>query len=161
MPREDMLSRLQEIAHRVSKLRPAENTEVAFVNLMAGAVYALHQAAVLNYDDKRATPNPETSKREFRRSVINIAKGLSPDDEWLSGFYLNSALLRIAPLNERINQYTHTKRDITKVRQLVNKIKHQPDAQIGRAWQVTLVDAVDALEVICKRLEDLLDKESD
>ena len=159
MPREDMLNRLQEIAPRLSKVHPVENAETAFVNLIAGAIYALHQASELDYDDNRANPNPDASKQEFRRSVINISKGLSPDDEWLAGFYLNSALLRMAPLNERINEYTKTKHYITDVRRLVNKIKHEPDAQMGQPWHVTLPDAVDALEVLCKRLEDLLSKE--
>ena len=45
MPREDMLNRLQEIAQRISKVHPVEDAEIAFVNLIAGAMYALHQAA--------------------------------------------------------------------------------------------------------------------
>jgi len=154
-----MLKRLQEIAHRVSKVHPVEDAEIAFVNLIAGAIYALHQAAELDYDDNRANPNPDASKQEFRRSVINISQRSSPEDAWLAGFHLNSALLRIAPLNERINEYTNTTHDITAIRQLVNKIKHEPDAQMGQPWHVTLPDAVDALEVLCKRLEDLLSKE--
>src|SRR5262245_43157570 len=159
MPREDMLKRLHEIAQRISKVHPVEDAEIAFVNLMAGAIYALHQAAKLDYDDNRANPNPDVSKQEFRRSVINISQGLSPEDAWLAGFYLNSALLRMAPLNERINKQTRTKHDITDIHRLVNKIKHEPSAQMGRAWHVTLTDAVDALEVLCKRLEDSLGKE--
>jgi hypothetical protein len=159
MPREDMLNRLQEIAQRISKVHPAEDAEVAFVNLIAGAIYALHQAAKLDYDDNRANPNPDVSKQEFRRSVINISQGLLPEDAWLAGFYLNSALLRMAPLNERINKQTHTTYNITNIRRLVNKIKHEPDAQMGQMWHVTLIDAVDALEVLCKRLEESLGKE--
>jgi hypothetical protein len=156
-----MLNRLQEISYRLSKVHPVENAEIAFVNLIAGAIYALHQAAKLDYDDNRANPNPDASKQEFRRSVINISKGLSPDKEWLAGFYLNSALLRLAPLNERINKYSKTKHNISDVHLLVNRIKHEPDAQIGRRWGVTLINAVDTLEMLCKRLEDLLDKEPD
>lgn len=161
MPREDILNQLKRIAYRTGKVHPIENAEIAFVNLIAGAIYALYQAAMLDYDDNRANPNPEASKQEFRLSVINISKGLSPDTKWLAGFYLNSALLRMAPLNERINKYTQTTHDITSVRRLVNKIKHEPDAQIGRDWQVTLIDTVNALEKLCERLEDLLAKEGD
>jgi len=159
MPRNDMLSRLHEIANRLSKIHPQGNAEIAIVNLMAGAAYALHQAAELDYDDNRANPNPDASKQEFKRSAINISKGVSPEHTWLAGFYLNSALLRMAPISERINKHTHTEHDIPKVHRLVNKIKHVSDAQIGQAWHVTLVDAVDALDVLCKRLEDSLHKE--
>jgi hypothetical protein len=155
--RKSVLNRLRGIADRVSKMHPAENAEIALMNLMAGALYALYQAAELGYDDSRATPNPDASMREFRHSAIKISKGLPPADGWLAGFFLNSALLRMAPLNERINKHTHTQHDIPTLRRLVNKIKHEPDAQMGRAWHFTLVDAVDALEVLCERLENLLD----
>ena len=50
------------------------------MNLMAGAVYALYQAAELDYDDNRANPKPDASKQEFRRSVVNISQRLSPED---------------------------------------------------------------------------------
>ena len=62
MPRKDILSRLYEIANRLSKIHPEGNAEIAIVNLMAGATYALHQAAELDYDDNRANPNPDGSK---------------------------------------------------------------------------------------------------
>lgn len=159
MAREDVQNRLQAIAHRVGKIRPEGNAEIALANLLTGALYALHEAAKLNYDDKRANPNPEASKREFKQSAINISKGTSPDDEWLAGFYLNSALLRMAPLNERINKHTQTEHDMTDLRRLVNKIKHEPDAQMGQAWHLTLIDAVDALEELCERLENSPDRE--
>ena len=82
-----------------------------------------------------------------------------PEDAWLAGFYLNSALLRMAPSKERINKQTQTTHDLTDIRRLVNKIKHEPDAQMGQTWHVTLTDAVDALEVLCKRLEESRAKE--
>lgn len=161
MPREDILNHLQEIARRVSKMNAVDNTEIALVNLMAGALYALHRTAKLDFDDSRVNPNPETSKHEFRHTASNISNGLTPADGWLAGFYLNSALLRMALINERFNAHTRTQYDMTNLRRLVNKIKHQPDAQIGQPWQFTLVDAVDALEILCSRLEDSLTIERD
>ncbi|MBZ0104622.1 hypothetical protein MELA_01279 [Candidatus Methylomirabilis lanthanidiphila] len=159
MPRKDLLIRLHAIADRISKIEPKRNAEIAILNLMTGAVFATYQAAKLDYDDDRANPNPDESKREFKRSAIGISRGKSPHRAWCAGFYMNSALLRIAPINERINKHTHTVHDIPKIRQLVNKIKHEPDAQIGRAWHIKLIDVVDALELLCKRLEDLPLKE--
>jgi hypothetical protein len=159
MPRIDVLNRLQEISHRASKIRPVTNAEIASMNLLTGILYSLHQAAKLDYDDSRANPNPEASTQEFRRSVINMSQGLSPEVAWLAGFYLNSALLRLAPLNERINEHSHTERDIPGIRRLVNKIKHDPEAQMGATWHITLVDAVNASEILCQRLEDLVGKE--
>jgi hypothetical protein len=156
MPRQDILTRLHAIADRVSKIEPKRNAEIAILNLMTGAVFATYQAAKLDYDDDRANPNPDVSKREFKRSAIGVSRGRSPHRAWRAGFYLNSALLRIAPINERINKHTGAVRDIPKIRQLVNKIKHDPDAQIGRVWHIKLIDAVDALDLLCKRLEDLL-----
>jgi hypothetical protein len=159
MPREDIINRLQEVAQRISTVHPVENAEIACVNLIAGALYALHQAATLDYDDNRANSNPDVSKQEFRRAVIKISRGLLPEDAWVAGFYFNSALLRMAPLNERLNKQTQTTHDITAIRQLVNKIKHEPEAQMGQPWHVTLPDAVEALEVLGKRLEESLGKE--
>ena len=158
MPREDAQNQLQAIAHRVGKIRPEGNAEIALANLMTGALYALYEAAKLNYDDKRANPNPEVSKQEFQQSAVNISKGTLTHDEWLAGFYLNSALLRMAPLNERINRHTQTEHDIPELRRLVNKIKHEPDAQMGQAWHLTLINVVDALEELCERLENAVDR---
>ena len=159
MPRMDMLNRIKAISDRASKIRPVTNAEIASTNLLAGAIYSLQQAAKLDYDDSRANPDPEVSTQEFRHSVIKMSQGEIPDVAWLAGYYLNSALLRLAPLNERINKHSQTEYDITDVRRLVNKIKHEPEAQMGADWHVTLGDAVDASDILCKRLEELLGKE--
>jgi hypothetical protein len=159
MPRINMLNRLQVISERASKIRPVTNAEIASMNLLVGVIYSLQQAAKLDYDDNRANPDPRISTQEFRHSVIKMSQGVTPDVAWLAGYYLNSAILRLAPLNERINKHSHTEYDITDVRRLNNKIKHEPEAQMGAEWHITLGDVVDASDILCKRLEDLLSKE--
>jgi hypothetical protein len=156
VPRSDQLDRLRRIADRLSDCHPIEDAEIASANLMAGALYALHRAADLDYDDSRSHPNPEASTREFRQTALNVDRHCPPERAWLSGFYLTSALLRMAALNERINKHAGTTGDIAAVRQLVNKIKHEPGAQMAQPWHLTLPDAVGALEALCKRLEDAL-----
>ena len=55
----------------------------------------------------------------------------------LAGFYLDSALMRLAALNERIDTYLGKKHDTAQqIRRLVNEIKHEVDAGIGQGWTI-------------------------
>lgn len=89
---------------------------------------------------------------EAWQAARSVSLGAVPDSAWLSGFYMNSALLRLALLSERIGKHGGERRDIPRLRRLANRIKHEPSAQMGGAWNYTLVDAVEALEELLTRL---------
>jgi hypothetical protein len=66
-----------------------------------------------------------------------LTHGLPVDASWLAGFYLDSALMRLAALNERIDTYLGKKHDTAQqIRRLVNEIKHEVDAGIGQGWTI-------------------------
>jgi hypothetical protein len=120
---------------------------------MAGALHALDRAAQLNYDDARGRPDRDRSAREFRLAVRAVTQGRARSNAWLAGFYLDSALMRLAALNTRLNKLLGTSDDrLRDVRQIVNSLKHDVDAHIGRPWTLRFGDAIVAAKILIDRL---------
>ena len=144
---------IRGLAERFDEIRPATAAQVSLVGFMVGALHALDRAAQLNYDDARAQPRQDQFALEFRTSMKAVARGRARPNAWLAGFYLDSALMRLAALNTRLNKLLGTRDDrVRTVRRIVNSLKHDVDAHIGRAWQLRFSDAIGAAKVLGDRL---------
>ena len=146
MPKEtkqDQLGRVVLAAKRLGALLPRNNAELALLAHLVGAVHSLRQAVELSgngYSDEHALP-------DFNDRVLATAKAIgslsgSVDPEWEAGYFFNSALMRIAAVNDRLGKYVGDRPDFTpEVRREVNRIKHDVDGIIG-GREVTLEDAL-------------------
>ena len=144
---------ISELAERLTELRPKTAAEVSLLGFMAGALHALDRAAQLNYDDSRARPDRQAFAREFRGTVKAVARQRARANAWLAGFYLDSALMRLAALNTRLNKLLGTSDDrVRSVRRIVNSLKHDVDAHIGRPWNLRFSDAIGAAKILSDRL---------
>jgi hypothetical protein len=64
--------------------------------------------------------------------------------------------MRLAALNERIDKMSGEKQDhAAKIRQVVNKLKHDIDAHVRGDWSINFSDAITAATVFCCELETL------
>jgi hypothetical protein len=97
-------SRLAEIARRLSRLLsevPDDEAVVDTLDYLAGALYSLFQLEPLPFWERRGPRLPDY-RSKLRRYVADMAHGEQPGDYWLSGYFLNSALQRIAGCYDRI-----------------------------------------------------------
>ena len=141
------------LAERLLDLHPKTAAQVSLLGFMAGALHALDRAAQLNYDDGRSQPDPKAFTTEFRSAIRAIARRRARPNAWLAGFYLDSALMRLSALNARLNELLGTEDDrIPVVRRIVNNLKHDPDAHIGRGWNLKFGDAIGAAKIVSDRL---------
>ncbi len=144
---------ISHLAGRLTELHPRTPEQVSLLGFMAGALHALDRAAQLNYDDGRATPDPDVFAREFRVTIKSIARRRTRPNAWLAGFYLDSALMRLAAINTRLNKLLGTRDDrLPVVRRIVNSLKHDVDAHIGRPWSLKFANAVGAAKILSDRL---------
>ena len=144
---------IRGLATRVAKLVPRSSDEVALVGFMAGALYALERSAQCGFDDARMRLTLSLERTELEQTLAALESGRPLGDPWLAGFYLDSAILRLSALNERIDKHLGISHDIAKqVRQVVNKIKHEVDAGIGKGWAVTFADILRSTEDLCDLL---------
>jgi hypothetical protein len=159
MSRDADISDLVNMARRLSHLQAVTNEGAAAIGFMLGAVYALLRAAALSYSDARNTAGKLELQAEFARVAAALGSRASPEADWLGGFYFSSALMRIAALDERIGKMAGRKHHRAhKVRSLVNKLKHEPDAHVRGDWDIHFSDVVHAANVLCEELEILVDR---
>ena len=93
-------------------------------------------------------------RAEHQRTLEALERGLSLDAQWLAGFYLDSAIMRLSALNERVDTYLGTNQDVAaKIRKVVNRIKHDVDAGITSGWNIRFADVLKASEDLCALLE--------
>ena len=149
-PQRKLISRL---TGRLADVRPTTAAQVSLLGFMVGALHALDRAAQLAYDDARGMPDLDRSAREFRLAGRAVARGRARSNQWLAGFYLDSALMRLAAVNTRLNKLLGTEDDrLHDVRQIVNSLKHDVDAHIGRPWTLRFGDAIVAAKILIDRL---------
>ena len=145
---------VQGLAARLSRLAPRDANQVALVGFMAGALYALERAVDLGFNDGRMKLDLATERAEQRQTLEALERASAPGNPWLAGFYLDSAILRLSTLNERVDKYLGTNHDIAaQIRRLVNKIKHEVDADIGSGWNIKFSDVLTSTEDLCGLLE--------
>ena len=148
------LETVRRLASRMAALRPTTPSEIALLAFMAGTLYCLDRAVELRFDDARMTPDLTKAPVELHETFTAVAGASAVPEAWLSGFYFDSAIMRISALNERIDNYLGTKRDVArKVRKVVNKLKHAVDAGIAAGWRVRFADVLRAADDLCGLLE--------
>lgn len=148
------LTALKALAKRMSTLAPRNADETALLAFMAGVIYALTRAAQLEFDDARMAPDLSKVPPELRQTLSDVGGDAAPPDPWLSGFYLDSAMMRLAALNERLDKYLGAKRNLaSKVSKLVNKLKHDVDAGITDGWKMSFTEVVTTTSDLCGLLE--------
>jgi hypothetical protein len=144
---------IKGLAERLVQLRPKTAAQISLIGFMAGALHALDRAAQLNYDDARAKPDQDQFAAEFRTTMKAVSRGRVRPNAWLAGFYLDSALMRMAALNARLNKLLGTKDDrVRTVRRIVNSFKHDVDAHIGKPWKLQFHNAIGAAKILGDRL---------
>ena len=145
---------IRGLANRMAALTPQNPGEVALLAFAAGTLYALSRAAELRFDDARMTPDLTKTPQELRTVLAAIGSGTIVPDAWLSGFHVDSAMMRLAALNERIDKYLGQKRDLAqRIRQIVNDLKHDIDAGIASGWKIKFADVLKGAEDLCGLLE--------
>ena len=149
-----LLQQLSNAATAAAELTPANEQEQAIVGFMLGAIYGLRRAIDLGFVDRTGAKTAPDYTQELQRVAHNLASktDISDDHAWLSGFYFNSALHRIAALGERVSIYAGGRQDMTpKIRREVNRLKHDVDGLMaGRSIGVPeVVSAVCGLTTVC------------
>ena len=152
---------IRQAALELGRLHAATEEETGICGLLLGALYALHQADRFGYRDRTRSPLRMDYPEELASLAARIGVGEVPTEgQWLAGFFLNSALLRLQPASERMGKYANMRQDLVPdVRNEVNRLKHDVEGVIsGRT--VTLENAVDAAvllvvaaKTICARSE--------
>jgi hypothetical protein len=145
------------LATRLAVLEPRTKAHISLVGYACGALHALDRAAQLNFDDARGTPDPTTFAREFKTTLLAVARARTRPNAWLAGFYLHSAMVRIAAVNERLNEILGTKDDRTRaIRRAVNSLKHHVDAHISGKRTVPYAEVLRGATILCERLENAI-----
>jgi len=145
---------IRALASRLLKLAPRDANQVALVGFMAGALYALQRAVELDFHDMRMKLDLAVERTEQKQTLEALEHASAPGNPWLAGFYLDSAILRLSALNERIDRYLGTNHDVAaKIRRVVNRIKHHVDANIASGWNIRFADVLKACEDLCGLLE--------
>jgi hypothetical protein len=75
------------------------NTEedLGLKGFILGALYGLIRAAQLNYADRTGPALPTSYETELNEIAATLARGEAiNEDQWLGGFYFNSAMQRLA-----------------------------------------------------------------
>jgi hypothetical protein len=126
---------------------------LALTTHLVGAAYSLVQAINLSeggYSDEHDLPEFHTLIRDAALSVADELPSIDP--RWEAGYFFNSAILRIAAVNDRLGKYLGDRRDLTPaVRQEVNRLKHDvPGILHGR--HVDLPGAIRALDALIRAL---------
>jgi hypothetical protein len=141
---------------------------------LAGAIYSLKRLdELLSWN--RTGPRLPDYKDRVSLYLLNIADGIEPMSIWVSGYFLNSALQRIAACYDRIpkllfkgraNEKAHERMQsflgVTEAENKrtkwhavyveVNSLKHE-EAGLASGRKVTKDDAVEALAEIASALE--------
>ena len=135
------LRAVQSLARRTGALRPTTAEHIALVAFMAGALYALTRAIECRFDDERMTPDLVTMRVELGEVLDRIAKSRQPYRPWLSGFYIDSAMMRLDALGERLGTHlelSHPPLPSPHIPDAVNSMKHDVDAGIAVGWNARL-----------------------
>lgn len=95
--------------------------------------------------DSRATADSTVLDREAHEVLALMADEEPPAETWLAGFYFNDALMRLAALNDRLDKYARSKRDLAPtVRRVVNDLKHDIDPHLGEGLDIGFNEVVES-----------------
>ena len=145
---------LRAIAADLGALRPKSIAHVAALGLLAGALYSLLEAAACDYEDSRSDPSSVPFADEFAQTLLALSQQTAPPRAWQSGFYFNSALMRLDALDTRLAIMLKSKPLYDgPVRLSVNALKHDVDAHVSGQNTVTFGQAVEAAQRLKARLQ--------
>ncbi len=148
------VTKIRTLVSGLRKLTLRDSNQIALVGLMIGVLYALQRTVELSFDDARMKLDPAIERTEIGRTLEVLENGRLPDSQWLAGFYLDSAIMRLSALNDRIDKYLRVNQDTAaKIRKVVNKIKHDVDAGITSGWNIKFSDVLKTSEDLCVLLE--------
>ena len=152
MARDD-LARVSRLATQLAALAPKGEDLATLLAFMAGALYALGLAVGLEFDDARMTPTGSAIAAEVHDALVALATAGSPPAPWRSGFYVDSALMRLAAIDERLSKYLKRQRILPAgIADTVNHLKHDTDAGIRQGWRIRFDDLLGAAEVLTAEL---------
>ena len=152
---------LAAIANRLNGLAPANDEELALVGFAVGAIYSLQEATRISedgYSDEHLDPEyPQT----LMTQIASLSAGEEiADSPWLSGYFFNSGLYRIAALNERVDKYIGSRSDLAgDVHHEVNRLKHRVEGVIG-GRNVGISEAQEGLEKLVESLATFMEKKA-
>lgn len=150
---ENEILQIRALARLLQSQEPKTDAKISLIGFMVGALFALDLAASLGYHDERSRPDPSAFATEFGEALAAVAAGTAVQAPWQAGFYYNSALMRLAALNERIDKTAGDERDDgAAIRRSVNSLKHHVDAHISGQRPIAFADAVRLAKVLCDRL---------
>ena len=145
---------LRTIAADLSALRPKSIAHVAALGLFAGALYSLLEAAERDYEDSRSDPSSVPFADEFAQTLSALSQQTESPRAWQSGFYFNSALMRLDAVDTRLAIMLKSKPLYDgPVRLSVNALKHEVDAHVSGQNTVTFSQAVEAAQRLKTRLQ--------
>jgi adenylate kinase family enzyme len=160
---------LLELSGRIANLMRSASSLRDSLDYLLGAVYALLVAQELGYAD-RDSALPENYWTAPQKRAGDMAIGIvRKDGKWASGFFFNSALLRIAADYHRVLQLLTGKDEsvpklvelvkpefkhvhLDAVHKEVNVLKHSPGG-VASGRSVKFVNGVDALEELVDLIE--------
>jgi hypothetical protein len=96
---------LQDLGDRLAKLLddlPDNEGIVDVFDFLAGAVYSLKRMDGLSVWGRKNQPRLPNYKAQVSSYLSTIPNGKEPKQVWISGYFLNSALQRIAACYDRI-----------------------------------------------------------
>lgn len=99
------MDRLRRLARSVAVIPAAGVAEQALLGHLLGAIYALDKSDALGIAEPRSSDRWETYPDELQQVAQALACGERPPDTWLADAYLNSAIYRLAALDDRIAKY--------------------------------------------------------
>lgn len=144
------IKEVRALAARLAVLEPESNEDISNLGFMAGALYALLHAGLIGFDEKRVIPNPKEMADEFQGTLEALGTDQPPPGTWVAGFFLNSAMMRLSALNERLDRSA----DLAgPVRQAVNRLKHDPDGHISGRGGMSFPDVLDAARKLAVLME--------
>ena len=161
MNKTELIESLAALAERIKGLAPGNDEELALVGFVVGAIYSLLEATRISgegYSDEHLEPDyPQIMMSQ----IDALSEGeVVADSPWLSGYFFNSGLYRIAALNARVADYVGTRSDLAgDIREEVNRFKHHIDGVTG-GRNVGIREALEGLDKLVQSLATFMEKKA-
>ena len=172
---EELKKAALDLSELISVLPPVHLGDL--LDLTAGALASLIRAQELAYEDRLGEELPAEYYPKLRERIAKMANGtLPPRGRWISGYYFNSALLRLGAAREITNRLLNSldKRKshvgpnlnpqrLDSVYKEYRRLKHDlRSLRLGRevAFEQAVQGLVELIDVLAKRREELSDPET-